>query len=413
MSLSKLPDALTWLKTHTVKPSSRFWFFFIVGFPVISHIVGRILKQKWWLNDFDALICGADYLRRGISPYAASLACPGLKAPPYVYAPQVGEAIIPIIQTFGLLGTKALYIAVLVPALALMIWYALKRPFANLPLHLRVVAYTVVSGSALTCGNIVVIFHAAALWAALNLHKSRWPFLLVVLVGTLIKPIFLTYLILFIYQNKPVRERLAFAFTGAVIGIASYILITKTAGPFYSEWQNAIYNITLIEQPGYSFFSWAGWIGLAATSPVTLISFAFYFAILSLCGLLICEIKNLSFEMRVLIGLGMAQLLNPRMMSYDMIYLPTIITGIIMVTQDLPGRSFWRLSWIITIIGGASFILANAPIQGIKPADVVSPLFVCIIGYATYIVVKPRFKELKAALSNPVKILSDAAKGNI
>jgi hypothetical protein len=65
-------NAFDWLKSKTQKKSSLYWLIFLSLFPLIAHIVGRIVKQKWWLNDFDALICGAAYRPMKSSPFATA-----------------------------------------------------------------------------------------------------------------------------------------------------------------------------------------------------------------------------------------------------------------------------------------------------------------------------------------------------
>jgi hypothetical protein len=383
------PDALTWLQAHTQKKSTRFWFLFLISFSVVSHLLGRLVKGKWWMNDFDALICGADYMRRGLSPYAYEPACEGLKAAPYVYAP------------------------FLIAALLVIAWYGLKRSFPNLPLHIRLLGYTIVSGSAVSCGNIAVICHAAAIGTALMIRRTRLPFLLVVLVSSIIKPVFLTYLIVLMYDARPLRSRLLWSAAGAAIGIGLYVWISRTAGPLYEVWQKTIYDITLIEQPGYTLLAWAEWVGLTIDHPATLIAFAVYFPIMALAGLLLCDLGKLSLDTRLLIGLGMAQLINPRMMSYDMLFLPTMLAAVVMVARDYGERTFSQVSWTFLWIGVAGFFMAVLPIKDFKPADIMSPAFVALVLWVSLIVIRQNKDIIRQTLKNPKPFLGDIIQGRL
>ncbi|BEV12641.1 hypothetical protein ATDW_31370 [Asticcacaulis sp. DW145] len=407
------PDALTWLQAHTQKKSTRFWFLFLISFSVVSHLLGRLVKGKWWMNDFDALICGADYMRRGLSPYVHEPMCEGLKAAPYVYAPQIGAFLRPVIEVTGLTGARWLYAPFLIAALLVIAWYGLKRSFPNLPLHIRLLGYTIVSGSAVSCGNIAVICHAAAIGTALMIRRTRLPFLLVVLVSSIIKPVFLTYLIVLMYDARPLRSRLVWSAAGAAIGIGLYVWIGRTAGPLYEVWQKIIYDITLIEQPGYTFLAWAEWIGLRADHPATLIAFAVYFPIMALAGLLLCDLGKLSLDTRLLIGLGMAQLINPRMMSYDMLFLPTMLAAVVMVARDYGERIFSPVSWTFLWIGVAGFFMAVLPIKDFKPADIMSPAFVALVLWVSLIVIRQNKDIIRQTLKNPKPFMGAILQGRL
>lgn len=386
---------------------------FLISFSVVSHLLGRLVKGKWWMNDFDALICGADYMRRGLSPYVHEPVCAGLKAAPYVYAPQIGAFLRPLIEMTGLTGARWLYAPFLIAALLVIAWYGLKRAFPNLPLHIRLLGYTIVSGSAVSCGNIAVICHAAAIGTALLIRRTRLPFLLVVVLSSIIKPVFLTYLIVLMYDVRPVRERLLWSAAGAAIGIGLYVWISRTAGPLYEVWQQIIYDITLIEQPGYTFLAWAEWIGLRADQPATLIGFALYFPIMALAGLLMCDLGKLSLDTRTLIGLGMAQLINPRMMSYDMLFLPTMLAAVVMISRDYGDKTFSRVSWTFLWIGVLGFLMAVLPIRDFKPADIMSPAFVALVLWVSAIVIRPHKALILQSLKNPMPLMADILRGRI
>jgi hypothetical protein len=389
-------NAFDWLKSKTQKKSSLYWLIFLSLFPLIAHIVGRIVKQKWWLNDFDALICGADYLRRGLSPYEVKPFCDGLLAPPYVYAPQVAEFWVPIINSFGLIGTKAIYMIFIIPVMGVILWYALRKTFADLALRWRIIGFCVLSGSALSCGNIIFVFHALAIVCGLRLAKTRWPFLLVVLAGSLIKPVFLTYLIVFIYQNKPFMSRISVALIGAVLGLAGYAYIISTAGPYYAEWQQLVDRIVLKEQPGYGFFGWVAVIGLEATHPISLIGFGLYFVALAMGGFILVEVASLDDDRRLLLGLGMAQLLNPRLMAYDMLYLPVFAAVVIMLAVPLGERFFNRVTWAYLSVCGVGFFLAALDI--IKPASMAALAFAALTLTIAYQMARSHIEALISQL---------------
>ncbi len=400
-------DAVTWLTQKTQKKSTFYLLVFLATFPVVSHILGRIVKQKWWLNDFDAVICGADYLRRGLSPYDYKPFCEGLQAPPYVYAPQVAEFFVPIINTLGLIGTKTAYTILLVPLMLTILWYALVKSFPEIPFRLRIIGYAVLSGSALSCGNIILPFHALLILLALRLEKTRWLFLLTVLIGSLIKPVLLTYLIVFVYEKVPLLRRAGLALLGAVVGIAGYLIMVETAGPLKDTWQAALTSVVMLEQPGYGFFGWVDWIGITPQTPGSMAMFGVYMVVMAAAGFVLAEALDLNQDQRVLLALGVAMMLNPRLMAYDMLYMPTMMAMLVVVTgTTLPRSVFVPISWVFVGTAAGGFILANAQ-TGLKPAPVAVLVYALMVFALACAALWKHRSVLQGWLRQPLPLIRD------
>ncbi|GGZ36929.1 hypothetical protein [Asticcacaulis endophyticus] len=340
-------------------------FFFTL--PVTSSLIGRLTKGKWWLNDFDALLCGADHIRRGLSPYDLAPMCEGLKPAAYVYAPQVGKALIPVIEAIGLDGARLAYAALLIPLILLMAWYSLGKRFDHVPLRLRVLGCGLLTGSSIASGNIGLFLHGVILLAALGLHKSRWPFLLAVVCASAIKPTLLTYLIVLIYQDKPIISRLGFSSLGAITGLAVVASIFATAGPLYDVWQARIAEIVVSEQAGMSFFAWAAAAGLGASSPFTLAGYVLFAVVMAVCGWFIAEHAGATRDERILLGLGMALLLNPRLMDYDLLILPAVMALVVSLSRTLGDKTLHWVSLSFVIVSFATLMLRMADIEGWSP----------------------------------------------
>lgn len=355
-----------WLERYTRKPwQIGLWAFFFT-MPVWSSLLGRLLKGKWWFNDFDALICGADHLRRGLSPYSLAPVCEGLNPAPYVYAPQVGQAFAPLLDALGFSGLKALYAIALLAVLGFTFWFILIRKWPRIPLIWRLLGFGILTGSSIASGNIGLMLHGLILIAALNLHRSVLPFVLMVLLAACIKPFLLTYMIVLMFTEQPLRTRLlqtaAASLTGA--GLVAALLLSA---PYAAEWSALRDSIVAQEQSGMSWFSWMNALGLDTYAPLSLGGLVVYLALTTLCGLSIAERSGASRTERILIGLTFALLLNPRLMDYDLLLMPLGMALIVTLSLSAGTQAFRLISLSYLGLSILFLILRMADISGIAP----------------------------------------------
>jgi len=350
------------------------WAFFFT-MPVWSSLLGRLLKGKWWFNDFDALLCGADYLRRGLSPYSLEPVCAGLNPAPYVYAPQIGQMLPPLVGWLGFSGLKSLYAIVLLAVLGFMFWFILIRPWPRVPLMWRLPGFGVLTGSSIASGNIGLLLHGLILIAALNLHRSIVPFVLLVVLAACVKPFLLTYMIVLMFTQKPLTTRLWQTAAAGLAG-AGMVAALYLSAPYAADWAALRDSVVAQSQSGMSWFGWMNALGLATYSPLSLGGLVIYLAITSLCGLWIAERSGADRTERLVIGLTFALLLNPRLMDYDLLLLPLGMALLVnlSVSNRLIRRVYLGLSslWLI---------LRMADMAGLAPDRLA--IFACLcLGYA-------------------------------
>lgn len=341
-------DTLAFIERWTRTRTERVVFHLIFLFPVLGAVISRLSKHRHLLNDYDALACGAWSLARGLSPYARHPACPGLDPAAFVYAPQVGWAFGPFIDAFGLEGSRWVWLVPLVPAMGLLVWYALFKAMPRAPYPLRLMTLAAIAGSMVTCGNAGFVLNGLIVLCALNLKRSPYPFILAVLLATVIKPVMLTWLFVLLCDDRPWRSRIVGTGAVAVSGLALVGAVMMTAGPLTPQWHALIATI-LHEQPGVGFFSYSNLIGLDPASPVTIGLLAMFMGVLALSGLVVAEGAGLSYDERIVLGIGVAQLLNPRLMDYDMLTLAPFAALLVMLARDFGQRAF---VWISGIFAG-------------------------------------------------------------
>ncbi len=354
-------DALTFIERHTRTPARKAVFALLCLLPIWGNALSRLVKHGWWLNDFDALVCGSAALGRGLSPYSLHPVCAGLRPAPYVYAPQIGQVLAPVVDVFGLSGSRTAYLVVLLPMMLLLLWYALIKPLPQAPWPLRLMTLAAMAGSTMACGNIGLVLHGVVILAALNIKTSRWPFIAAVVVSALIKPVMLTYLVVLLYEDRPLQARLRTGLIAATLGVSGFVALMVTAGRFGPAWHQALNAVVIQEQPGIGYFSYTSLLGLSTTSPVTLIGLVVFAVVIALSGLILAEWGKVTSGERVVIGLGIAQLLNPRLMDYDMLALAPFMATVVMLARPLGERAFVWISWVFagTLMGCVVLNLAE------------------------------------------------------
>lgn len=336
--------------------------------PVWSSLLGRLIKGKWWLNDFDALICGADHMRRGLSPYGLHPVCEGIKPAPFVYPPSVGEFFAPLTGWLSFDALRLLYGLVLAAAVGLSLWYALAKPFAGMSLRLRVLGCAVLTGSSIASGNISLVLHALILLSALFVNRHRWPFVLTVALAACLKPVMLTYLVVLLFQNRKYLSRAAFTLAGAALGLAGFALTAQGSGALHAEWLQRMDQIVLTQQPGISFFAWASVFGGGPDSGVWLILLGLYMLGLTLGGWLLAETAGLDDDQRVLLGLGLALLLNPRLMDYDILILGPFLALMALSARHAGDKAARYARIGLWTLASVTLFVSMADIDAIKAA---------------------------------------------
>jgi hypothetical protein len=147
-------DAVSWLDDKRRGRIFQIVLIILAIQPTLTAIVGRLLKGKHWLGDYEAVLCGARSVGAGVSPYTPNDLCQDMQAAAYVYSPQIAEMLMHPLALLGVDGMRWLYAALLIPATLLLLWYAVLKPFAHLPLSLRLIGLMAIRGSPLATGNL-------------------------------------------------------------------------------------------------------------------------------------------------------------------------------------------------------------------------------------------------------------------
>jgi hypothetical protein len=411
-------DALVFLRERTRTRVGRVIFCILCLMPPVGGLIGHILgRHAWVFMDIDAVLCAAKAEASGVSPYGA-LHCPGLAPAAYVYAPQVAGWFVPLIRVLGMTGVHWAYILCLfLPALALMMWYALFRPLDGADWRVRMLAVSGLAPMVFCSGNFGVIMHALVISSLLVWPRRRWVFVAAVLACAVIKPTFLLYLLVPLFEARPWRQRFIAVGVSAAAGIAVLALTAWTAGPLLGQWRYALKAVALHDQPGLGWFAFtAGWLHMAPDAPLTLVLTLVFMAAMAASGVAIAEAAKLGNDDRLVLAVGLVPLLTPRLMDYDMLALVPLMTLLLRVTPALGGRIYrYNISWLF--VGVLGFGVVTNVLHILRPwprSHVAMAVFCTVVlaGGARLVVAycekgrgpQERKKREKATLSGPLHV---------
>lgn len=416
-------DALMVLQERTKTRVGRVVFCLLCLMPPIGGLVGHLIgRHAWTFMDIDAVLCAAQAEVAGGSPYRA-LHCHGLQPAAYVYAPQVAAWFVPLVHALGITGARLAYIAVLfLPALALLVWYALFRPLAGIDWRVRMLAVSGLAPMVFCSGNFGVVMHALVISTLVVWPRRQWAFLAAVLVCAVIKPTFLLYLLVPLFEAKPWRQRLITVGLSGLAGLGVLAATALTAGPLAAQWRFALQSVALHDQPGlgWLYFS-SAWFQMTPDAPLTIVLTLVFIAAMTASGVAIAEAAELDEDDRRILALGLVPLMTPRLMDYDMLALVPLMALVMRLMPALGGRIFrYNVSWLFVGVLGFGVIANVLHVFRTWPRSHVDMAVFCVVILAGggRLAVKAmekgrgpleRKKREKATLGGPLQVRSKRA----
>ena len=374
-------DALAFLRERTKTRRGRVLFCGLCLMPPVGGLIGHLVgRHAWTFMDIDAVLCAARAEARGLSPYGG-LPCPGLAPAAYVYAPQVAGGFVPLIRTLGTAGAHWAYIlGLFFPALALLLWYALVRPVAGADWRVRWLAASGLAPMAFCSGNFGVVMHALVISSLLIGPRKRWMFVATVLACAVIKPTFLLYLLVPLFEARPWRQRLTRVAVSGAAGLGVLAVTALTAGPLAGRWRDALDSVALRGQPGLGWFAFTARLHMAPDAPATLVLTVAFMAAMAGCGVAVAEAAGLDGDERLVLAAGVVPLLTPRLMDYDMLALVPMMTLLLRAAPMLGGRIFrYNMSWLFVGVLGFGIVTNVLHILRPWPRSHVATAVFCLI----------------------------------
>lgn len=343
------------------------WWGVLCSLPVLGGLAGRFVRGTPGFEDFDAVTCAGLTLLKGGNPYDLTPACAGLKSATFVYAPPVVEGVAFVIAHLGADGYRLLFGGLWLLALCGLSAYAVKFALPEVDIRLKLPLLALFTGGCIACGNIAILLHGVVLLGALSLPRRVWPFVLTVTVVSLIKPVLLTYLIVLAYMHRPLRWRLGSTAAGVVAGLSLSLWVLHSPSPLTPLWKDTLSQVVLSDQTGISYFGWLHSWGIDSTSPVALSLLPVVMGTLALSGLALAELGQLSRNERLVLGMGLAQLLNPRLMDYDLLLVVPFGALLAHLVARKGGRWASVSAWGLIGLTGSILVLNEIEQRAILP----------------------------------------------
>jgi hypothetical protein len=285
--------------------------------PLVLGILAKLHRSKYVFSEYQSVACAGLKVIQNAPIYALDLQCNGMRAASFVYIPGVAQMAAFFERFLTEPGFLALYLVFYLIAAALLIYVPLfarqtpgnwrdKLPFA-----------VFLSSSAFMLGNIAVILHGIVLLGALAIEISPWLFIAAIAVAAWVKPTFLTYLVVILLLDMPLVRRIGLMAAGVCVGLLPLGHFILTGGALTSQWYALLSHYVFNVTPGVGFFGWISLLGLDPAHTGAKLAYLVYAGLITLSGLVLARSLQLNRRERIWLGLSLAALLIPRIMSED------------------------------------------------------------------------------------------------
>ena len=334
-------------------PKDWVWLAFF-ALPMIMGLGLIIVEGKRWFFDLDAVLCGGWRVAHQASAFNEGMACPGGDPEPYMYLPQMAAVLAPFLRGPDISFLRGILGPMSMVGVVGVMWFLFAKPMEGASMVMRSPMLALVNGGALVCGNVAVICHGLVVGVAFLLPKR--PLLLIgsIVAIAVIKPVFLTYLIIFAYQAEPLKIRAARVGGGVLLAILVGAAVVATAGPDLVAWRAALAERPLGDQPGFGFLTILKVLDLPPTHIMGLAAYGLFAGLACLGGLAIVEVRNLAPRARLMLAIAVAQIVNPRLMSYDL----ALLAPLAIAFEATPDHLRSRFRMVALVIG-----IAIVPVQ--------------------------------------------------
>lgn len=285
--------------------------------PLVLGILAKLHRSKYVFSEYQSVACAGLKVIQNAPIYALDLQCHGMRAASFVYIPGVAQVAAFFERYLTEPGFLALYLVLYLTAAALLIYVPLFAPQTPSNWRDKLPFAVFLSSSAFMLGNIAVILHGLVLMGVLAIEISPWLFIAGVAVAAWVKPTFLTYLVVILLLDISLVRRIGLMAVGVIIGLLPLGQFILTGGELTRQWyallSHYVYNIT----PGVGFFGWLDLIGLDPAHTGAKLAYLVYAGLITLSGLVLARSLQLNRRERIWLGLSLAALLIPRIMSED------------------------------------------------------------------------------------------------
>ncbi len=287
LNLPRLPG-----RTSPALVPALYWLPVLFFLPLIVGVIAKLYRSKYIFSEYQSVACAGLKALQGAPIYALDLQCPGMRAASFVYIPGVAQVAAFFERLLTEPGFLILYLVFYLAAAAALIYFPLfarktpgnwrdKLPFA-----------VFLSSSAFMLGNIAVILHGLVLVGALAIEISPWLFIAAVAVAAWVKPTFLTYLMVVLLLDIPLRRRIGLMASGVIIGLLPLGHFILTGGALTQQWYALLSHYVYEVTPGVGFFGWTSLIGLDTAHVGVKLAYLVFAGLITISGLALVKVAT-------------------------------------------------------------------------------------------------------------------------
>ena len=290
----------------------------LFSIPFIFGSVLELWRERYWLDDFEAVSCAGQALHAKLPLYISHFACPNMQPTAYVYPPAAAKFFAMLQAYFGLsfeiFAYAGVFFFVVYNVLRLLI-----KP--DRTIDARAPFLVEIPGSALPSGNISIVLHGLIFLGGRRFLAMPVLLVPVVAMAAIVKPTFAVYLALFLFIKRPLPERAALMLAGGAMIAAYFLWFHKTDSVDFVNWQALAHFFGIVAERGNGFL---GMPGIASISnPIILAGcFGLFAAVILSSGLILAAFCVGEASERLMLGISVCLLLYPRPMGYDLLTLP-------------------------------------------------------------------------------------------
>jgi len=334
LSLPSIPSPLTALLARHPR-----WLGALFFLPLILGLLAKLWRSPYWFGDYQAVACAGLKVLENAPIYTLNLHCEGMRASSYVYIPIVAQAAAFFERLMTEPGLFCFYLAAYLSAAAALVYVPFLARATPGDWRGKVPFAVFLSGSAFMWGNIAVILHWLVLLGALAMEVTPWLFVAGVVAAAWVKPTFLTYLAVILIADLPLMRRLGLTAAGVILGLLPTVMFALTGGDLADQWYALLSHFVYDVTPGAGFFGWSELIGFDSNGRLVKSGYLIYAALLTLSGLALAKGLKLNARERLWLGLSLAVLLIPRIMSQDLFLLGPGLMVVAQKSAQLRGRA--------------------------------------------------------------------------
>ena len=340
---------------------------FLFLLPALSGVIGRLVggKPVVGAQDFAAVACAAEKSANGepLYPPADQFACEGMDAANYLYTPWLADLIG---QLYAVMDYPALFTAyhiVFWPLLAASILVPIYFARSQGTRLERASFLGFATGSVFYWSNVAGILLGLVALAGL---VTRIPVLLglAILLAGWVKPTYLSLLAFILFLDIGIAKRIGMFIAAVLIGLAPTLHFFFTGGDTVTEWRDLLAYIGAAQGVGGGFFGWFDTLGMGFENPLPeLIGYFPFAALMLLSGIAVAERwigeTDTAASDRIWLGLAVGNLLNPRLLGYDLFLFAPGLVALIYLSRasdrTLLGKPLTnRLTWLT--VGAACLV---------------------------------------------------------